>query len=92
MEIEETKQFISAQLTEIANETLMVHTHACPQCGYQVRYPIIARQQDIEDFHMLMNSALQVMDEYNILGKLFADIEARCHIELIKRNAGGLKR
>ena len=84
MEIEEAINFLDAQLTEISRANLPTHSHNCPHCGLQMRYPTIARKQDIEDFRSIMTTAQKIMDKYGITLNILAEITANCHIELAK--------
>lgn len=59
----------------------------CPHCRLPVRYPVIARKVDIEDFEALMKCAYESMREFGITGNLLASIKAKCAIEIAKRNA-----
>ncbi len=86
MEIEEARAFIDISLESISSETFAIHSSPCPHCRIPIRYPTIAREQDIEDFRLIMSSAEQVMKAYGITGNLLADIRAACYIELAKRD------
>lgn len=83
MNIEKTKDlssFLSETLTEISRIELDVHSHNCPHCGNLVRYPTVARQQDIDDFRKIMESAFDVMKRHGITANLLAEIKAECFI------------
>lgn len=87
MNIEKRKefnQFLESTLTEISRAELDTHSHNCPHCGNIVRYPTIARQQDIDDFIKIMNSAFDVMRRYGITANLLAEIKAQCFISIAK--------
>ena len=57
----------------------------CHHCGLVMRFPLIARQIDIDLFKTLIESAYKVMDKHGITANLLADIQAQCHIEIAKR-------
>lgn len=79
--------FCETNLREIQEVDFPVHSRPCPHCGIPVRYPIIARERDIEDFRKLIESACRVMDKYGITLNLLAEIQAECHIEIARRKA-----
>lgn len=83
----ELPSFIEGSLRAIQDASIQLHTRPCPHCGIPVRYPIIARKQDVEDFRALIQSACRVMDKYGITLNLLAEIEAECHIEIARRRA-----
>lgn len=60
----------------------------CPHCGLNIRYPIIARQDDIDRFEKIMQTACRVMDDYGITANLLAEIRARCMINLSMKDKG----
>jgi hypothetical protein len=87
MNIEKTKNFndfLEGALTEISLAELDTHSHNCPHCGILVRYPTVARQQDIDDFTKIMNSAFDVMRRHGITANLLAEIKAECFISIAK--------
>lgn len=79
------QNFIEGSLRAIQDASFQLHIRPCPHCGIPVRYPIIARRQDIEDFGALIKSACRVMDKYGITLNLLAEIQADCHIEIARR-------
>jgi len=86
MHIEKTPDFrawVGETLQEMAHFQYV--EERCGKCGMAYRYPIIARQRDIEDFEMLMRSAYKIMDKYGITANLLAEIKATCFIEIAKR-------
>lgn len=90
LHIEQNKpitQWLSDVLTEISMAELSIHVHNCPHCANPVRYPTVARQQDIDDFSRIMESAYKVMERYGITANLLADIKAECHINIAKNKA-----
>lgn len=60
------------------------HCHPCYHCGNLIRYPIIARRSDINDFSELMRSAYRIMDKHGITANLLADIRADLIISIAK--------
>lgn len=74
-------------LSVIADASYKTHQHQCHHCGLPIRYPIIARRQDIDDFKTLMDSAYRVMNKYNITANLLAEIIADCHIAIAKKDS-----
>lgn len=79
--------FVDSTLTDISRATPSTHTHACFHCGLPIRYPVIARAQDVEDFTALMESAYRIMDKYGITQNLLAEIKAGCLIEIARRSS-----
>lgn len=79
--------FLSKELDAISNDELPLHSHDCPHCGLPVRYPTVARDQDIEDFRLIMESANRVMEDYGVNAKLFAAIHAQIAVALANRRS-----
>lgn len=71
---------VSESLHAFAEASFKVHQHPCPHCGCAVRYPVAARQSDIEDFRRLMETCYYVMDKYDITANLLAEIVATAQI------------
>jgi hypothetical protein len=89
MEIDRTQveTFIGDILEDVSKATYATHSHSCPHCDMPVRYRTIARQQDIEDFQQLMETAYRVMDACGITANLLSMIKAECYIEIARRNS-----
>lgn len=87
LHIDKTMAFLSETLNEISMRELPIHSQNCPHCGNLVRYPTVARQQDIEDFEKIMNSAFAVMKRHGITAHLLAEIKAECFIAKAKGKA-----
>ena len=90
LHIEKNKQltqWLSETLTEISMAELPIHVHNCPHCANPIRYPTVARQQDIDDFIKIMESAYKVMERHGITANILADIRAECHIQIAKKKA-----
>ena len=77
--------FLEGSLRAIQDASFPVHTSPCPHCGIPVRYPIIARQSDIEAFTVIIDSAQRVIDKYGITLNLLAEIKAKCYVEIARR-------
>lgn len=87
MNIEKSKglnDFLESTLTKISRMELDTHSHNCPHCENLVRYPTVARQQDIDDFKKIMESAFDVMKRHGITANLLAEIKAECFISIAK--------
>lgn len=84
---QELNDFLEFTLDSISLSALPEHSHPCPHCNYMVRYPTIARQRDIDDFHMIMESASKVMERHGITANLLADVFAECHIAMASQKA-----
>lgn len=65
--------------------TFPVSTHECYHCGHPIKYPVIARQSDIDNFRELMKTAYRIMDKYGISAHLLADIKAELVINATKK-------
>lgn len=74
--------FVSEVLT--TQPILRTSTHLCFHCGYPTRYPVIARQSDIDAFSELLKSAYRIMDKHGITANLLADIRADIAISIAK--------
>lgn len=87
MVLVESESFSIARefLEQISFAELPTHSHDCPHCGFKVRYPVMARAHDIEDFQKLMKVAQGVLERHGYTEKLIAEIQAACHIEIAKR-------
>lgn len=57
----------------------------CPHCGLVVRYPVFARQSDLDNFALIMDSAFAVMERHGITAALLSEIRADCLIAKAKR-------
>ncbi len=84
MEIQKSKHhdYISDRLDDISRAE---HTCPCPHCGVPVKYPTVARASDVENFELLMESALRVMGKYNLTGNILDEIKAECLIAIAKK-------
>ena len=89
MEIEKhvIHSFLRKELDVISGYELPLHSHDCPHCGLPVRYPTVAREQDIRDFELIMNSARKVMDDCGVTAKLLASIHAQIVVALAGRRS-----
>lgn len=81
--------FLSKELDDISLYELHEHSHDYPHCGLPVRYPTVAREQDIEDFRLIMESAYKVMEDSGVTAKLFAAIHAQIAVALANRRSRG---
>lgn len=68
----------------ISQSTIKTSTHSCYHCGCPIRYPVIARQSDINAFSKLMKSAYKIMDKHGVTANLLADIRAEIAINIAK--------
>jgi hypothetical protein len=84
---ENFNNFTEECLFEIQKVDLPIHTQPCPHCGIPVKYPIIARGRDIEDFRKLMQVAYKIMRKYGITQNLLAEIKAECLIGIARHKA-----
>jgi hypothetical protein len=78
---------VSECLEAIALSELPTHSHKCPNCALPVRYPVAIREQDLEDFAKLMASAKIVLEKHGYTGKLIAEIQAQCYIQIAQNNS-----
>lgn len=81
-------KWLGDTLEEMRNHTHAVIEHKCLYCGHATRFPLIARQTDVEMFEALIESAHKVMNKHGITANLLADIRAQCYIEIAKRGKG----
>ena len=59
---------------------------ACPNCGCNVRFPIIARQQDIDRMEKLFEAAAEVLDaDYGLMKKIMAKTMGNIRDELMRQ-------
>ena len=80
-------KWIDVTLDEINYRSPPDVTQKCCHCGLVMRFPLIARQTDIDLFNDLITSAYKVMRKHGITAHLLADIQAQCHIEIAKKKA-----
>ncbi len=85
LHIDHSLEFLAETLSEISQAQMPTHSAPCPHCGIPVRYPLIARSQDVEDFRLIMDSASRVMKRYNITANLLAEIKAEAHLAIAKK-------
>ena len=77
-------EFFETSLEEIRMNQPQTVDQKCFHCGLPNRYPLVAREQDREDFLELMEATYEVMEKYNIAGNLLADIKAQIAITKAK--------
>lgn len=80
-----TRAFVDEALNDLSQASFKVHSAPCPHCGVHVRYPLIARKCDIDDFAVLMKAASAAMMKFGITGNLLAEIKANIAIAIAKR-------
>lgn len=81
------RAWVGETLEKVALADLPEHSTPCPHCGVPIRFPLVAREQDLSEFESLMRSAFRVMDKYGITANLLAEIRAQCVIEIAQRKA-----
>lgn len=81
----ETTKWIGNTLEEMRAQNPPSIEDRCPHCGLSIRYPLVARQSDLELFEKMMHSAFNVMKRHGITANLLADIRAECLIAMAKR-------
>lgn len=92
MHIQQDKFLLTSVMDEISNIEFPVGDCRCPHCSNPIRYPIIAKQSDVELFETVMRSAYEVMDRYGITANLLADIKAQCAVAIANQKAAhGIK-
>jgi hypothetical protein len=50
-----------------------------------VRFPLIAREEDVRAFQRLMTVAHDVLERHGVTAALLAEVQAACYIELARR-------
>jgi len=83
------KSFTEEMLNYIQLEMPKQHQTVCPHCGDQIYHIIVAREQDINDFQLILTSAHRVMQKYGITLNLLAEIRAECFYQIAKKKALG---
>lgn len=68
-------KFVEETLTEMRAYT--TDHHSCLHCGFPTRYPLIARQSDIEVFQRLIKAAEEVLNEKGVRQKLLNEIRKK---------------
>ena len=66
-------------------DSFRVETGTCPHCRRNIRYPVIAREEDVQLLDMIIASAQEAMSEYGITGNLLAEIRAKCYLEIARK-------
>lgn len=60
-------------------------TYPCPQCGTGISFPRIARQQDVDDFQMILDCAKAYLAENGVMDKIVDDLLAKiCDLRRVK--------
>jgi hypothetical protein len=85
IENDELLTWIGETLEQMAQEQGLIVTK-CPHCDCPVRFPLVARQSDIELFSDLIRSSQEIMRRYGITGAMLADIRAECLIAIAKKD------
>jgi hypothetical protein len=57
----------------------------CASCGYPMRFPLIARERDIDVMQKLIEIGEKYLKDRNVLAEMVAEIRAECHITIAKR-------
>ena len=83
MENDNINKFIEHTLNEM--RAYVPDYHSCFHCGHPVRYPLIARQSDIDMFKTLIDSAESVLTEHGVKQKLLDDIRRKAILSLLSR-------
>lgn len=84
-----TVKWIGETLDEMdAHAFVSTADRQCPHCRRTIRFETIAREEDIELFQLMIESAHEVMDRHDITANLLAEIRAQCMIEIARRNQG----
>jgi len=92
MYIQQDKPLLIGVMDEISNFEMPIGNCHCPHCANPIRFPIIAKQSDVELFETVMRSAYEVMDRYGITVNLLAEIKAQCVVALANQKvAHGIK-
>ena len=78
---------VSKFVEETLNEMRAYTTdhHPCLHCGFPTRYPLIARQSDIELFQRLIRSAEEVLNEKGFRQKLLDEIRRKAIHSMLSR-------
>lgn len=79
--------FVESNMRDIQNANFQIHARPCPHCGIPVRYPVVARAEDVDAFRKIIESAYRVMQKYGIAINLLAEIHTECHVEIARRKA-----
>lgn len=74
-------------LYDASQASFRTHSVPCPHCGVLVRYPIVARRQDVEDFALLMHAAQSAMIRFGITGNLVAELQSQVAIAIAKKES-----
>ncbi len=59
----------------------------CHHCGLVMRYPLIARQSDLDNFKKLMEAAQEVLDRNGVTALLLSEVRANAYIAIAKKSA-----
>ncbi len=76
-------QFLDVALHELAFDRPEAHV-ACPQCQWKVRFPVIARRSDVEDFRRLMTVAHEVLKRHGVTALLLSEMHSEIAISIAK--------
>lgn len=70
--------FLETTLTEISVSRGNISTQKCPRCSTDVRFPVVARKRDIDDFKRIMNITYDVIGDYGVMTAILNDIRVKC--------------
>lgn len=59
------------KITPIERE---IEEHRCVNCGYHMRFPIVARQEHIEAFEKILEAANEYIEEKGVTEKMLNEL------------------
>lgn len=84
LHVEKFNLFVADCLEAIQLSNPPVVQVQCGGCGLPMRFPLIARHQDIQDFRRVIEAAERVLARHGIQALLMSEILAECHIQIAK--------
>jgi hypothetical protein len=79
----ELRHAFEASIEQIANSMPLVEER-CPRCRWPIRYPLIARERDLELFAHLMESLEGVIRRNQLTIHLLAELKAQIAIDMAR--------
>ena len=70
----ETLDFIADALEILELDSPSIQTVKCPNCGYPINFPLIARESDVKRMQELINLAAEYLNEKGLLDKMLKDV------------------
>ena len=91
MEIEDrVLRFVEEGISALReDEGLKIIAKFCPRCGTPIRFPVIARREDVEHVQLLINILSAYLKESGAFDDMYQKLRDKIELALIIRKAEG---